>query len=99
MKVHVLCISGDDREKSQKFWEQELGRKFAVLSDPGAKTIRAYGILDEGEDIALDTTLFVGPDGRERWRHVSATLPDLPTAEQTLKRVRQSLQGDPARAK
>lgn len=70
-----------------------------MLGDPGAKTIRTYGILDEGEDIALDTTLLVGPDGRERWRHVSATLPDLPTADQTLKRVRQALQENPERAK
>ncbi len=88
----MLCISADDREKSRSFWQKELGRKFAVLSDPDAKVIREYGILDEGENIALDTTIFVGPAGREQWRHVSATLPDLPTAEQTLKHVRQSLQ-------
>ncbi len=73
------------------FWEKELGRKFTVLSDPSAAVIREYGILDEGENIALDTTLLIGPDGRERWRRVSATLPDLPTAEQTLKQVRQTL--------
>ncbi len=73
------------------FWEKELGRKFTVLSNPGAEVIREYGILDEGENIALDTTLFISPDGRERWRRVSTTLPDLPTAEQTLKQVRQTL--------
>ncbi len=87
----MLCISNDDAKKMRAFWEEVLVRKFTALADPGAKVIRAYGVLDEGEDIALNTTLFIGPDGRERWRHVSSTLPDLPTAEQTLKRVRESL--------
>jgi len=44
----------------------------------------------EGQDIALDTTLLVEVDGRERWRRVSETLPDLPTAEQILARIRET---------
>ena len=44
----------------------------------------------EGNDIALDTTLLVDADGRERWRHVSETLPDLPTAAETLKHIRET---------
>lgn len=94
----MLCISNDEPKKLRTFWNQVLGRRFTVLSDPEARVIRQYGILDEGEDIALDTTVFVGPDGRERWRHISATLPDLPTPEQTLKRVRQSLAEKPKSA-
>jgi hypothetical protein len=41
----------------------------------------------DGQDIALDTTLLVDVDGRERWRHVSQTLSDLPTAEEILTRI------------
>jgi len=66
-------------------------QKFTVLSDPGAEVIKRYGILDESTGIALDTTLFIDTNGRERWRYVSATLPDLPGAEETLKHIRDSL--------
>lgn len=90
----MVCISTDDRKSARELWEKIVDRKFAVLSDSGAKVIRQYGILDPTEGIALDTTLLVGRDGRERWRHVSATLPDLPSAEATLRHIRESLPAD-----
>ena len=70
-----------------------MNRRFAILSDPGAQVIASYGLLHRGagmngQDIALDTTLLVDVDGRERWRHVSQTLSDLPTAEEILTRIR-----------
>ncbi len=70
-------------------------RQFTILSDPGARVIRSYGLLHsgagmEGQDIALDTTLLVDVDGRERWRRVSETLPDLATAEEILTRIKQT---------
>lgn len=72
-----------------------MNRQFTILSDPGARVIRAYGLLQpgagmDGGDIALDTTLLVDADGRERWRRVSETLPDLPTPEDILKRIRET---------
>ena len=72
-----------------------MNRQITVLSDPGARVIRSYGLVHTGagmagEDIALDTTLLVDVDGQERWRHVSETLPDLPTVEETLARIRQT---------
>ena len=72
-----------------------MKRQFTILSDPGARVIRSYGLLHpgagmEGQDIALDTTLLVDVDGRERWRRVSETLPDLPTAEEILARIHES---------
>lgn len=71
-----------------------MNRQFTILSDPGAQVIRSYGLIHhgagmDGEDIALDTTLLVDVDGREQWRKVSETLPDLPTPEETLTRIRQ----------
>ena len=70
-----------------------MNRQFTILSDPGARVIRSYGLIHpgggmEGQDIALDTTLLVDSDGRERWRRVSETLPDIPTAEEILTRIR-----------
>jgi peroxiredoxin len=70
-----------------------VNRQFRILSDPGARVIRSYGLAhpgagQQGEDIALDTTLLVDADGRELWRRVSDTLPDLPTAEETVAHIR-----------
>jgi peroxiredoxin len=91
----VLAISVDDREHARSVWEKVVDRQFAVLSDPGARVIRTYGLLHpaggiDGGDIALDTTLLIEVDGRERWRRTSQTLPDLPSAEQILARVRET---------
>jgi peroxiredoxin len=74
-----------------------LARHFAVLSDPGAIVIRKFGVLHphgHGRDIALDTTLLVDAKGIERWREVSQTLPDLPTADEVLTRIRKEITGD-----
>jgi peroxiredoxin len=84
----------DDREHAVSTWEKVVNRQFTILSDPGARVIRAYGLIhpnagSEGEDIALDTTLLVDENGRERWRHVSETLTDLPAADEILKRLRE----------
>ena len=70
-----------------------MNHQFTILSDPGAQVIRSYGLVHphsgiDGGDIALDTTLLVDVDGRERWRHVSQTLLDLPTTEEVLTRIR-----------
>jgi peroxiredoxin len=91
----VLAISVDDREHARSIWEKVVDRQFPVLSDPRARVIRSYGLLHpaggvDGGDIALDTTLLIDVDGRERWRRTSQTLPDLPSAEQILARIRET---------
>lgn len=85
----------DDRQHAFLVWNTIVNRQFTVLSDPGAQVIRTYGIVhpgagQDGKDIALDTTVFIDVDGRERWRHVSQTLPDLPTPQEVLTRIRQT---------
>jgi peroxiredoxin len=93
--TQLVAISVDDREHAFQVWETVVNRQFPVLSDPGAPVIRSYGLIHshagiDGGDIALDTTLLVDVDGRERWRHVSKTLPDLLTAEEILTRIRET---------
>ena len=83
----------DDQNHARQVWETVVNRQFTILSDPGAGVIRDYGLLHphggiDGGDIALDTTLLVDVDGRERWRHVSKTLPDLLKPEEVLKMIR-----------
>jgi peroxiredoxin len=76
-------------------WDTVVNRRFIILSDPGAQVITSYGLLHRGagmngQDIALDTTLLVDVDGRERWRHVSQTLLDVPSTEEVLMRIRET---------
>jgi len=90
-----VAISVDDREHARLVWEKVVDRQFTILSDPAAQVIRTYGLVHsragkEGEDIALDTTLLVDADGREHWRRVSATLPDIPSADEIFRRIRES---------
>lgn len=90
-----MAISVDDREQGRMVWEKVVDHQFTVLSDPGARVIRSYGLVHpgggkEGGDVALDTTLLVDVSGRERWRHVSETLPDLTTPEEAMKHVRET---------
>jgi peroxiredoxin len=71
-----------------------VDRQFTILSDPGARVIRSYGLIHsgagmEGQDIALDTTVLVDENGREGWRHVSETITDVPAADEVLKRIRE----------
>src|SRR5262245_21695091 len=92
--VRVVGISVDDQEHARQTWEKPGAKKFTILSDPGAKVIRQYGLLHEkgyGEsDIALRTTLLVGPEGGERWRRVSNSVPDIPTVEETLAEIKKA---------
>jgi peroxiredoxin len=83
----------DDREHALLVWDKVLNRQFTVLSDPGARVIHSYGLTHpgagrNGEDIALDTSILIDRNGRESWRRVSATLPDLPTPDEILSRIR-----------
>jgi peroxiredoxin len=73
-------------------WEKALQKQFPVLSDPGAVVIRKYGLLHpagKGDaDIALRTTLLIDAQGKEQWRRVSETVPDIPKAAEILDRIR-----------
>ena len=52
----------------------------------------ALACANAGADIALRTTILVGPDGRERWRRVSHSVPDIPSWDDTLSMIKQSVQ-------
>jgi peroxiredoxin len=87
-------LSVDDQEHARKVWEEAAQHKVTILSDPGAKVIKQYGLLHSaghgGGDIAIRTTLLIDPKGREVWRRVSESVPDIPTADEVLERIRKS---------
>ena len=86
--ARVVGVSVDDLEHTRKVWNEVAKHDAIILSDPGAKVIREYGLLHpkgyKGEDIALRATLIIDKDGREVFRQVSSSVPDVRHADQIL---------------
>ena len=89
----VVDIAVDDQAHTRKVWEDVTQRKLTILSDPGARVIREYGLLHpkgyKGEDIALRATLIIDENGREVYRKVSSSVPDVRTADEILAQLKQ----------
>jgi len=83
-----VAISVDDQDHARRVWEDAAHRNVIVLSDPGAKVIREYGLLHpkgyKDQDIALRATLIVDQNGNEVFRQVSSSVPDVRSADQIL---------------
>src|SRR5215471_20935010 len=94
LNVKVVAISVDDQQHAHDVWDKVAQQKFTVLSDPGAQVIKKYGLLHAsghgGHDIALRTTLLVDTQGIEKWRRVSESVPDIPTVDETVAKVKEA---------
>jgi len=92
VNARVVGISVDDVQENRGVWEKVTNKQFTILSDPGAKVIRQYGLLHVGgkgdTDIALRTTLLIDEKGVEQWRRVSESVTDIPKAADVMKRIR-----------
>ncbi len=90
-KARLVAISVDDQERAHMVWDKQTDHHFAILSDPGARVIREYGLLHahgKGDtDIAIRTTFVIDENGRERWRKVSSTIPEIPKAAEVLQQL------------
>ncbi len=90
-KARLVAISVDNQEHAHLAWDKKADHQFVVLSDPGARVIRQYGLLHphghSDADIALRTTFVIDENGRERWRKVSATAFDVPKAADVLQKL------------
>ena len=86
--ARVVGVSIDDEAHSRKVWDDVAHHNVVILSDPDAKVIREYGLLHPkghaNEDIALRATLVVDENGREVYRRVSSSVPDVRTADEVL---------------
>jgi peroxiredoxin len=91
LNTRLIAISADDQEHARLVWEKKVDRQFPILSDPGAVVIRQYGLLHAkgkgDEDIAIRTTYLLDEQGRERWRHVSESVPEIPKAAEVLQQI------------
>jgi peroxiredoxin len=92
MNVRLVAISVDDQEHAHLAWDKMANHKFIILSDPGADVIRQYGLLHAkgigDTDIAIRTTFLIDENGRERWRRVSSTVPEIPKSAEVLAVIR-----------
>jgi len=91
MNTRIVALSVDDVPHARQAWEKAANRQFPVLSDPGAKVIREYGLLHpdghDGQDIALRTTIYIDPSGNEVWRRVSTSAVDVPKVKEVMDRI------------
>ena len=96
-KARLVAISVDDQEHAHLVWDKQTAHQFVILSDPEARVIRQYGLLHphgKGDtDIAIRTTFVIDEDGRERWRKVSVTIPEIPKAAEVLQQLRRMSSG------
>jgi peroxiredoxin len=79
----VVAVSVDPPEESLKLGE-ETGIPFPLLSDPGMRTIQAYGVADAGRDIAVPAIFLLGQDGTILWSRVGEFIASRPSAEDLL---------------
>ncbi len=93
INTKIVALSVDDVAHAREAWEKAANRQFTVLSDPDAQVIREYGLLHPdghgGHDIALRTTIYIDPNGREVWRRVSTSVMDVPKVKEVLERIQQ----------
>lgn len=67
----ILGVSVDSIE-SHRAWATELGGlAYPLLADTERKLSRAYGVLDENEDVALRATFIISPTGTISYQVVS----------------------------
>jgi peroxiredoxin len=94
INTKIVALSVDDVAHAREAWEKAANRQFTVLSDPGAKVIREYGLLHAdghgGQDIALRTTIYIDANGVERFRRVSTSVMDVPKVNEVIGRIRAS---------
>jgi len=91
INTKLVALSVDDVPHVREAWDKAASHQFPVLSDPGAKVVREYGLLHtdghDGQDIAIRTTIYIDANGIERWRRVSTSVTDVPKVKEVMERI------------
>lgn len=67
----VILGASTDSKYAHKAWTEDIGEiNFAMLSDITKEVSRNYGILIEGQGIALRGTFIIDPDGKLQYQAV-----------------------------
>lgn len=75
LDAEVLAISVESTDENQRLAES-AGIEFALLSDPAAKVVTAFGLLHrgasmEGGDIARPAVFIIDRQGKVAWRSLT----------------------------
>jgi peroxiredoxin len=73
--LRVAAVSVDPADATRRLAEKQ-GYTFTLLSDPEARVIRRYDLLDahsglHGADIARPAEFLIDPSGTIRWRNLT----------------------------
>lgn len=90
-EVAYFAASVDEPEKNRDF-AKSLDLDFPILSDPGHKAAKAYGVLNPARNVTVRWTFYIGLDGKiqhidkmvktkEHGEHIAAKLKELGVPE------------------
>ncbi len=60
----VYFAASCDTPEVNKQFAQSLGLDYPILSDPGCKVARAYGVVSGRRKYPMRWTFYIGPDGK-----------------------------------
>ena len=84
--VRLAGVSVDAPETSRAM-HHRLSLGFPLLSDPEMKMIKAYGVVQEGRDLAVPALFLLDSKHRIVWSDVADDYSDRPGAGEVLARV------------
>lgn len=78
-----MAISADPPEDSAALIKDK-GISIPLLSDPGLKTISAYGVAMEGRDIAVPSVFIITKSKKIHWKYIGEDMADRPDEQKLL---------------
>lgn len=91
MGVEVLAICPQEVSIGANL-KGSLGLTFTILSDPGCRVIKSYGIFHEdepkGRDIPYPSTFIVDEGGSVIWRYIGKDSSDRPTYQTLVEAIK-----------
>jgi len=76
-----------DPPKTSLKLHSRLSLGFPLLSDPEMKMLKAYGVVQEGRDLAVPALFLLDSKRRIVWSEVANDYSDRPDAREVLSRV------------
>jgi alkyl hydroperoxide reductase subunit AhpC len=70
--VYAISAAAEDIPKML----EAVPVEFPLYADPNRPTIKAWGVADPTQDIAVPATFIVDTDGKVRYRHVGENMTD-----------------------
>lgn len=70
LDAEILAVSVDDLSGAARAIDA-LGLEYQILADPGADTVRAYGVFNlHNNNLPTPSTFIVDKEGAIRWQYI-----------------------------